>query len=264
MVPEELPAPTPAKAPRNAEPGTSDSLVPELPMTPDLPEAAPRPSTQQSPTLAPPFGETPASPPSGVTPQVPVFGDEPQAPPSAADPLRSPFSDEPPQPPADVEEPLPGTESAPAPAAPAPGSPGATPPGAVPADIPAEGPAGNESRSGMPFDVGAPQMPADDPFKDDPNQEPNKGARLEQAYRETYGIARTDPSVTADSVGTEEPRLLHADGGSLDAARLPAEQSEPNPLRQVSHPVRRTMATETLVPPSKPTASWRRNPLRAR
>jgi hypothetical protein len=112
-------------------------------------------------------------------------------------------------------------------------------------------------------------MPADDPFKDDPNQQPNQGTNLEQAYRDAVGIVRNEASGAADSrqldlTETREPRLLHADGGSLEAARLPAEQVEANPLRQVSHPGRRTAATETIAPPSKPSVSWRRNPLRER
>ncbi len=262
MAPEELPVPTPAKVPREQQPSTDD-LVPQLPMTPDLPEGTPGPTTQPSGPLTPPFGESPSSLPFGDQPRVPVFGDDPQAPPSAADPQRSPFSDEPPQPPAEGEEPLHGNEST-TPAAP--GIPGATTtPGA------GQGEASSPDRpdAGMPFDVGPPQMPADDPFKDDPDQEPNTGARHEQAYRETYGIARTDASGAAESRPSEsadadEPRLLHADGGSLEAARLPAEQIEPNPLRQVSHPGRRTVATGTIASPSKPSAGWRRNPLRER
>jgi hypothetical protein len=115
-------------------------------------------------------------------------------------------------------------------------------------------------------------MPGEDPFKDDPNQAPpsgtKTGARLEQAYRETYGLVRntarsgTD-AAPAQPAGTDEPQLLRADGGSLDAARLPAEQAEANPLRQVSHPGRRTVAIEAVTPPpSKPVGAWRRNPLR--
>jgi|GEM_PF-2967603 len=252
MPPEELPVPTPAKAPREQHLPTND-LVPQLPMTPDLPEGTQGPTTQPSTQqLTPPFGQSPSSLPSGDQPQVPVFGDDPQAPPSAADPLRSPFSDEPPQPPGDADAPVPGTDPTTSPGAES----GATP-------------ATNRPDAGMPFDVGPPQMPADDPFKDDPNQEPNKGARLEQAYRETYGIACAEAPSAAElgpteATGAHEPRLLHADGGNLEAARLPAEQVESNPLRQVSHPGRRTVATETIAPPSKPPASWRRNPLRER
>jgi hypothetical protein len=195
-----------------------------------------------------------------------LFGDEPQAPPSAADPLRSPFNDEPPQPPADAEESLPGAQ--PTPAVPTQANPTATTPGTTPASPSAT----DAPEAGMPFDVGPPKMPSDDPFKDDPNQVPapgsKTGARLEQAYRETYGLVRNEAtsgmnSTPAEAADVPEPQLLRADGGKVDAARLPAEQTEPNPLRQVSHPGRRTVAIEAVTPPpSKPVGTWRRNPLR--
>jgi hypothetical protein len=125
----------------------------------------------------------------------------------------------------------------------------------------------------MPFDVGPPEMPRDDPFKDDPIQDPasqpNSGARLEQAYRKAHGLAANESKgerLPSGSDGSQQPRLLHADGGSLESPRLPpTEQAEPNPLRQVSHPVRRTVAVRTVAPPSQPSGgAWRRNPLRER
>lgn len=266
MAPEELPSPTPAKTPPSEEPAEGDT-VPQLPMTPELPEPSTGPTTEPPTALTPPFGDAPTAPPFGDKPQVPVFGDEPQAPPSAADPLAAPFSDEPPQPPADTEQPVQGAE--PTPSETTPSARGETPPGTAPV----EPPASNTPNSGMPFDVGPPQMPSDDPFKDDPNQEPasrpQSGARLEQAYRETFGVARIDGSMgpgspSKDAPHPDEPRLLHADGGSLEATRLPEEQAEPNPLRQVSHPVQRTVATQVISPQVKPAGGWRRNPLRER
>lgn len=268
MAPEELPSPTPAKVPSEQRP-SPESQVPKLPMTPDLPESSPRGTSSPSSTIVPPLNTTPSTTPSGDNPQVPVFGDEPQAPPSAADPLRSPFNDEPPQPPTDTEETVPGTEPAPSGVTPADALPGTT---GVP--TPATAPATTAPGAGMPFDVGPPQMPAVDPFADDPNQEspsePQTGARLEQSYRETYGLARAEvhpmPAASAVEADMAEPRLLRADGRSVDAARLPAETNEPNPLRQVSHPGRRTVATEAVAPPTsnKPVSTWRRNPLRDR
>ncbi len=259
VVTEELPVPTPAAVPSagaDAEPSSEDAS-PRLPMTPDLPgERMSAPGNQRSNSPLPtPFGDAPSRPGEGQ-PQVPLFGDEPIAPPSAADPSAVPFSDEPPQPP--IEGAL---------------SPDALPtapetPAALPADVPAATP----PESGMPFDVGPePTMPSDDPFKDDPDQdqlfEPKAGARLERAYREMHGLVRHSESnaLPFESPGpesTSEPRLLRADGGNLDAARLPEVHLEANPLRQASHPTRRTNMTQEAARPVKPAGAWRRNPLR--
>jgi hypothetical protein len=161
-----------------------------------------------------------------------------------------PPSDEPPAPPADATE---------------------TPPAA--AELPAtEAPAGESGSAPPGFDnEGPPKLPTDDPFKDDPEMAvptPGAGAQLNQSQRiNRERLAVLQASGNAQNLATE-PRLLRADGGNLELNPLP-EAPTSNPLRQVSHPVRRTSSTVELNSPAaaKPTSinqgGWRRNPLRS-
>jgi hypothetical protein len=263
--PEEIGTPTPAVTPTKEEP-LPESSVPELPMTPELPEPATAPAGKPATPLTPPFGDLPSAPPFDSKSQVPVFGDEPQAPPSAAGPSSAPFNDEPPQPPAGAEQRPMETETAPSavpPTAPPPT------PGAAPTEAPPAPPG-----TGMPFDVGPPQMPSDDPFKDDPDQselfEPKSGTNMPSARQGNDELAQLGNAEASRSdidsgntANSSEPRLLRADGGSIDAARIPSQSLDSNPLRQASHPIRRTVAAESPGSPKNTASTWRRNPLRA-
>ena len=129
----------------------------------------------------------------------------------------------------------------------------------------------------------------DDPFQDDPepktSQAPEPGSRPNEIYsagrarNAAAGNARGTPSIhmhasaNLRATPTSEPRLLQANGESLTPARLPEPVMEgDNPLRQVSHPVRKTVygasveipAVESpaAVPTQAKSVPWRHNPLR--
>lgn len=241
-LPEQVP--TPAKEP------SSRTKPDELPLPNDsTEETTPRtPSQDQAPTM-PPFGSQSPTPPFGDAPQAPPFGDEPQAPPPAADPLAVPPSDEPPAPPADA------TGSPPAASA-----------------LPSSGSPTGESGSSPPAfeNEGPPTLPTDDPFKDDPEMSgptPEAGAQLYQSQRAARERLAALQASDSDQNLAAEPRLLRADGGNLEVNPLP-EPAAANPLRQVSHPVRRTSSIVEQTPPAAKPARvdqgvWRRNPLRS-
>jgi hypothetical protein len=119
---------------------------------------------------------------------------------------------------------------------------------------------------------GPPTLPTDDPFKDDPESvlepKPGAGAYNEQHYRaaqDRLAVVRTPKNA---HMVTSEPRLLRADGANLEANRLPEAPAAANPLRQVSHPVRKTSSTVESVPPTvissgREQGVWRQNPLRS-
>ena len=247
-LPEKIP--TPAKEPR------SRTKPDELPMPSGEPrDSAPADTSPQlpseQPAITPPFGSEPAAPPFGSEPQTPPFGDAAPVPPPSTDPLAVPPSDEPPAPPADAPESAPATATTTTDAA----APESTPTNATP-----------------PLDRdGPPTLPADDPFKDDPEAvlepAPGGGARKDrnqQAAMERLAAMRTQEDA---GVMASEPRLLRADGGNLEANRLPQTSADTNPLRQVSHPVRKTSAA-VATPPKAVISSgreqdfWRKNPLR--
>ncbi len=253
-APEELPTPA-------AHPEREQMPVPQEPSLPIPREpsgtapALPTDTTDRSP--APPFGDAPTP---SFDDEPPAFGDEPQAPPSAADPLAVPFGDEPPSPPDDI------------------------PSGSVPA---------RESLPTEPQDR-QPTMPDEDLFKDDPfqdepepktSQAPEPGSPPSEIYsagRARNSAARNERGTSAiqlhasanlGAAPTSEPRLLQANGESLTPARLPEPVMEgDNPLRQVSHPVRKTVygasaaipAAESpaAVPTPVKSVQWRHNPLR--
>jgi len=267
---EPMPEPeTPGAVPPGArEPGGAATDSPgKAPdgLTPPFGDA-PTPPFGDAPT--PPFGDAP-TPAFGDEP--PAFGDEPQAPPSAADPLAAPFSDEPPTPPMD------GPSASPATPDPSPAQPeGATTPPTEqsPPELDSDGP---------------PAMPQDDPFKDDPFKDdpdpktgtaPGTGARTNDLYSDAYALDATAPRqgeatsgqpnapLHASTTSTSRPRLLQANGENLAPLRILEPKTEfGNPLRQVSHPVRKTVfGPGSEAPAETPTegkpAVWRHNPLR--
>ena len=253
-APEELPTPANSDALPEPELPSPRSTVPR--------ESTPRPSGD---TLTPPFGPSTLSPPMTDEPPAAPFGDEPVAPPSAADPLADPFGDEPPAPPADQTPSSPSSQDS------------------VPNQFPPlDEPAPPASETDSLFES-EPAMPAEDPFKDDPEPSatPDAGAdtRLERNDRAAeepiaaalQGGPREQDAAQIDvemSPQASEPRLLRADGESLEPGRLTTQiQDDPNPLRQVSHPVRKTAYKEAAVasPPARAREAsvWRRNPLRA-
>jgi hypothetical protein len=253
-LPEQIP--TPAKEPR------SRTKSDELPMPSGDPgDTSPADGSPQlpadEPSLTPPFGSEPATPPFGNEPQTPPFGDAAPVPPPSTDPLAVPPlavppSDEPPTPPADAPESTPATDPTTTDAAP----PESTPTNATP-----------------PLDSdGPPTLPTDDPFKDDPEAvlEPTPGAGTRNDRNRQAEMQRLASMRTRENAGAlaSEPRLLRADGGNLEANRLPQTSVETNPLRQVSHPVRKTSAA-VATPPKAVISSgreqdvWRKNPLRS-
>lgn len=259
--PEELPTPATRRE-------TEPMPEPEIPGTVLPGSLEPGGATTEPPgkaaegSLTPPFGDAP-TPSFGDEP--PAFGDEPQAPPSAADPLADPFGDDPPTPPIDVP-----SES--------PAEPSDAKPSTEPPTLKGDGP---------------PAMPEedlfkDDPFKDDPDPKtgtaPGARVRPDDTHSATYSAARarnvaarrergaTSVQLQAsagDSTNpTSQPRLLQANGESLTPSRLPEPMVEDaNPLRQVSHPVRKTVfgaeaQTPVMVPTESQPVAWRHNPLR--
>jgi hypothetical protein len=138
--------------------------------------------------------------------------------------------------------------------------------------LPSSGSPTSESGSSPPaFDnEGPPTLPTDDPFKDDPEMSgpaPGSGAQLYQSQRGTRERLAALQGPDSEQDLAAEPRLLRADGGNLEVNPLP-EPASANPLRQVSHPVRRTSAIDEQTPPAaKPgrvdQGVWRRNPLRS-
>jgi hypothetical protein len=97
---------------------------------------------------------------------------------------------------------------------------------------------------------------------------PGSGAQLNQSQRiNRERLAALQASDNERGLAAE-PRLLRADGGNLELNPLP-EPPMSNPLRQVSHPVRKTSSTANLNLPatSEPggvnQGGWRRNPLRS-
>ena len=268
--PEELP--TPATRPEieaMPEPETPGMALPGAREPGGAAAESPGEATEGS--LTPPFGDAP-TPAFGDEP--PAFGDEPQAPPSAADPLAVPFGDEPPTPPSGAPfeapptlEPLP-TEPGDATAPPTEKSPPAR---------------NNDAPPAMPEE----DLFKDDPFKDDPEPKtgtaPGTSARSDEMYSaalansaagrgENEATAVALPTSTTDSTTPKsEPRLLQANGENLTPSRLPEPTVEgANPLRQVSHPVRKstfgagavTAETAAAVPGCGKPAAWRHNPLR--
>lgn len=248
-LPEQVP--TPAKVPGSqAKP---DELP--VPTDPSPSDTSPKQPVEPSP-LTPPFGSESPTPPFGNEPQAPPFGEEPQTSPPAADPLAVPPSDEPPAPPADASETPPAATSGTTEAAPTPESAPATD-GSSPPSFDSEGP---------------PTLPTDDPFKDDPesSMEPKsgEGARLEQSYQAASQRLAAMRAPENARVVASEPRLLRADGGNLEVNRLPEAPTEANPLRQVSHPVRKTssaveLPSPTVISSGREQGVWRRNPLRS-
>jgi hypothetical protein len=245
-APEELPTPAKMPEPKGAE-LPEPRQAPEPAPVPVQPSPAPASPSQMSPA---PFGNQPSAP-NFDEPRMTPFGDEPQPPPSAADPLAIPQDDEPPMPPAEEEIPSLPQDNFPAGSAPA---------------------RGNEFPSAPGDSSLPPEMPADDPFKDDPEsslfERPGRDSRLEQAYLQRHR-QRTPAASDSEAVPSARveapagpPRLLHANGVSLEARSLPeppAASADPNPLRQVSHPVRKTSGVQAVETPAR---QWRRNPLR--
>ncbi len=242
-MPEQLP--TPAKEPSSRTKPDELPIPGDAAREPAPTDASPQPPGEQGP-LTPPFGSESPTPP---------FGDEPQSPPSAADPLAVPPSDEPPAPPADAPESTPAT---------APTTTEAAPLESTPAD--------KESPPPSLDGDGPPTLPTDDPFKDDPESvvepKPGSGARSEQHHRAARDRLAAMRAPESARVVASEPRLLRADGGNLDANRLPEAPAAENPLRQVSHPVRKTSSTVESAPPTVISSGrehgvWRQNPLRS-
>ncbi len=125
-------------------------------------------------------------------------------------------------------------------------------------------------------------MPDEDPFKDDPEPDaqptPESGARTGDAYRaaherlaETHQVRPFPNFAPAVAVGnlSSKPRLLRADGESIVPTMLPDRRTvESNPLRQISHPVQKSVfkaetGTVSAVIPKPESDVWQRNPLRA-
>jgi hypothetical protein len=256
--PEQLP--TPATHPETEplpEPAIPGTALPG-PLEPGGATTEPRKKAADE-SLTPPFGDAPTP---SFSDEPPAFGDEPQAPPSAADPLADPFGDQPPTPPADVP----------------------SEPPAAPSDV--------KPSTGTPPTLdsdGPPAMPEedlfkDDPFKDDPDPKtgtaPGVKVRPDEMYSASrardqaalseQGVTSGRPQpITGDSTTpTSEPRLLQANGESLMPSRLPEPMAkDANPLRQVSHPVRKTefgagAESPVMVPSQSTPAVWRHNPLR--
>jgi hypothetical protein len=271
-APEELPTPATRPDPEAEsmpEPETPDMVLPGAREPSGAATESPAKAADDG-SLTPPFGDTP-TPAFGDEP--PAFGDEPQAPPSAADPLAVPFGDEPPTPPTDAPLGLPPTRE------PVPTAPGDT---ATPS---------TEKTTPSPDKDGPPAMPEDDLFKDDPFKDdpepkteaaPGSGARSGGSYsalqsvdattvREQVATSASPYASPSDStVSTSQPRLLQANGERLTPTRIPEPSTTDgtNPLRQVSHPVRKTMfGTEAGVESQamqSTSAVWRNNPLRGK